>query len=361
MTDKVGNAKLAQKIIIANSDLDGLRPGECADAGIDKSRCEYLIGALAKTGERSDLDPRFHDETHDGSWAISKAERERLSKLGFSGEFISKLAGPDGMRALRVRAKWLRKALRDESTEVREGAAHALGFADHAAARKAVPGLMRALEDNAGNVAVKAAIALGRLGPAAKASVPTLIAVTETVHEGCLLYLVASEALEKIKPGKPDVPSPVAELEDGDSRPQAGETLIHIGAEAKKAIPTLVAMLNDEEKRVRRGAEGALSRIGSASVPSLIGALKDPDKYMRAYAARTLGRIGPAASKAIPALIAALDDDDELVKGFAAEALGDFGAEAKDAVPALKEAFLSSGQWVKREIELALSEIEGSE
>ncbi len=90
----------------------------------------------------------------------------------------------------------------------------------------------------------------------------------------------------------------------------------------------LLALLGDEEGRVRRRAALGIGRAGLAEgVAPLSSVLAtDPEPEVRAMAAFALGMLGDAA--AAPALVTALGDADPRVQGRAAEGLGLIGHTA---------------------------------
>ncbi len=170
-----------------------------------------------------------------------------------------------------------------------------------------------------------------RLGPCARAFVPTLCEVLEN-------------------PGL-------------SARISAAERLAAIGFEAEGAVPSLIQALGrrnpvfpPDEDLPGKAAE-ALARIGSAAVSPLIKALKDEHYLIRAGAADALGRIGPAAASAIAALAEALRDERMIVRASAAKALGRMGETAAPAVPALARALRDDYCLVRRNAAEALGEI----
>lgn len=120
--------------------------------------------------------------------------------------------------------------LKDERIQVRIEAVFAL----RRCGAPAVPALISAVKDREGRVRRVAAIALGRIGPAARDAVPALIGA----------------------------------LSDADRyvRYPAAVALERIGPAAKQAIPVLkVVRERDPDSKVRRGAAGALKRIGKST------------------------------------------------------------------------------------------------
>jgi HEAT repeat protein len=110
-----------------------------------------------------------------------------------------------------------------------------------------------------------AARTLGKIGPAAKESIP---------------------ALEATMKGDQD---PVV-------REHAAEALGDIGPEAKEAVPALALALKDPDARVRRDAVRSLGQIGTAAksvVESIRPLLQDKDERVRKAARTSLQQIDP--------------------------------------------------------------------
>lgn len=134
---------------------------------------------------------------------------------------------------------------------------------------------------------------------------------------------------------------PLAELlEDPASEMQcdAAWALGEIGLGARVAVPSLVTVLQDGDRELRRAAAGALRRIApeSAVVTDAIvemwrTALQSETRSERYEAAVALGRLGPRASAAVGALTACVQDP----TSGAARALGRIGAAAAPAVGSL--------------------------
>jgi HEAT repeat protein len=132
------------------------------------------------------------------------------------------------------------------------------------------------------------------------------------------------------------------------------------------ALPKFVALLQDEDAEVRRGAAVALVKIGDVPSETIARLLRHKDiavrhaagaellfnmreetkrfqaellefaggdmEFCRANAA-LLSRAGP---KSVPILVQLLGDRDPVVRGDAASALGELGPAAKEAAAALK-------------------------
>ena len=208
-----------------------------------------------------------------------------------------------------------------------------------------------------------AAVALGKMGPAAASALPQLITALEDEDAGmqaaasgalgkilpavalknqrALVLAAASDAWCKIGPAAAGaVPQLIMALENKDPevRAAASDALGKIGPAAADALPQLIAALEDTDARVRAAAAETFGKIGPAAVdalPQLIMVLKDTDARVRAAAAETFGKIGPAAADALPQLIMGLKDTDARVRAAAAETFGKIGPAAADALPHL--------------------------
>ena len=87
----------------------------------------------------------------------------------------------------------------------------------------------------------------------------------------------------------------------------------------------------------------ALGRIGKAAVPALVDLLHDGDRRLRDHAAQALARMGADAKQAVPDLLSALrEEKDEGVRKRIIRALGQIGPAASAAVPALVEELKNS-------------------
>ena len=153
-----------------------------------------------------------------------------------------------------------------------------------AAASGRVRTLKRALKHREPRVRRDAAVALGHLGPDAKAAVPALIKTLRAEGDTYRQWEVA------------------------ETRQAAAIALGHIGPAAESAVPALIEALQDKSNGaifLRPAAATALGEIGQPVeqvVPTLTGVLRgrtisDPEIEP---AVRALGRIGPGSEAAIP-------------------------------------------------------------
>lgn len=133
-----------------------------------------------------------------------------------------------------------------------------------ASAVEAVPKLIEILQAEQNDMGVRwnAARTLGKIGPAAKSAIPTLIAVLKDSE--VLLREHAAEALGDIGPDSAEaVPHLIPLLKDEDSRVRRDvvRALGMIGPAAKSASPAILPLLNDDEPPVREAAKVALRKL----------------------------------------------------------------------------------------------------
>jgi HEAT repeat protein len=289
----------------------------------------------------------------------------------------------------------LGRALKDESAQVRAGAAAALYWMA-ARAGPAIPALTTALRDSDARVRRLASMALGRIGPAAGEAAQPLARVLADSDVG--VRTAAGAALRQIglaaapgvtevlkKDSDPRVRSAAAAALPGlasndDAHRQFRETLLAALADreapvrvaaanalfrvrmgpgdATLVLPPLTTALKDSDARVRGPVAELLGRLGSRAVPVLRGALKDRVGRVRSHAAFALSRIGPDASPAVPALIEALKDEVVEVRTHAALALGAAGQMTPAVLAALKKALQDDAQPVRNAATQALKKLD---
>ena len=84
-------------------------------------------------------------------------------------------------------------------------------------------------------------------------------------------------------------------------RIHAGLLLGEMGAEAGKAVPTLLEVLHDENVKHRKIAVWTLGKIGqkaAEAVPALLAALRDTNEEVRKMARESLAKISPSSLQA---------------------------------------------------------------
>jgi len=171
-----------------------------------------------------------------------------------------------------------------------------------APAKAAVPALIEALRDNDSQVREEAAHALGSIGQAAKSAVPALIETLEDEEYG--VSRAAMHGLGGIGPA--GLPTLIEIVKNGDRKAchEAATVLGGIGAVAEPAVPALIERLSAINLRgYTTGVRNGLVEIGPAAIPALLVALNASNVHSRREAAKVLGKIGADPKTVIPALI----------------------------------------------------------
>jgi HEAT repeat protein len=169
------------------------------------------------------------------------------------------------------------RLLADRSSEIRRGAARALGVIGHV---EAVPPLARALDQRDPNLRLEATEALIRIGPAAVSQL--------------LRGLQGSSAEERRLAGEALHVLGWSPTCAGDQAwfAVARDEWAAVVEAGGAAVEPLVRLLSDRSPRVRASAAAALRALGAAAVPSLEEALRDPELRVWSYAARLIGELG---------------------------------------------------------------------
>jgi HEAT repeat protein len=248
-------------------------------------------------------------------------------------------------------------------------------------AKAALPALIAAVKSKDQAVVQAAGYALAELGPHAKPAVPALQEAQKTAKGFAASAVTAAlkavgdrEALKSLfdlvkdrkaplekrldalrelaRTRSPDdkVVSLIIEaLEDPEPqiRVQAADIVPRFAAKAKKAIPLLLGMLDDEDvakvaARTDKGSDliaEVLQRFGKDAVAGLVGVLEDGKKspLARFRATRALAGMGRKARSALPALEAALKDRLLPIAVESACAYVRVGGEIDRALPVLRE------------------------
>src|SRR6476619_315909 len=132
-----------------------------------------------------------------------------------------------------------------------------------------------------------------------------------------------------------DVRGWIAQLHDRSpaERLAAAREIAQLGPKHGKAVPLLIASLDDDSEFVRQAVTGALTRIGKTAVPALTEALQSPRRWTRRQATLALAHIGADAKPASATLSRLLQDADRDVRAFAALALVRIDPTNKDTLP----------------------------
>lgn len=185
----------------------------------------------------------------------------------------------------------------------------------------------------------RAATLLGKIGPPARAAIPTLVRALNDRHES--VSFEAAQALRSI--GAESVPWLIQALQRPNDgwREKAAKLLREFPSQAAHAVPALRAALADRVPGVRQQAAlslGVLGRGDPAVVRAVLPRLQDPAAPVRAAAAEALGRIGLAEAEAIAGLEGALVDPSAWVRVQAAAAHWLLARRAESVLPVLSAA-----------------------
>lgn len=207
------------------------------------------------------------------------------------------------------------------------------GIVDKSSAR-VVPQLIKALADKDIEVRVSIVRALGNIGAVSDDIVPALILLIADEQEG------APSAIEPHSNTLNDVWSVVpalSERRNNTNRPVKSAVIAalgRIGSPAIKAIPNLVAALNEDDALATQAIE-AIVNIGPSSpseLSGLVDGLLSSVHRMRASCVEVLRRLGPKVSVAMGKELGSSSGERKIV---ILEALGYMGPGAKDSLPAL--------------------------
>jgi HEAT repeat protein len=230
-------------------------------------------------------------------------------------------------------------------------------------AREAVPALRTALADHRLQVRFSAATALAHIEPSVMESIPVLIEALDHLHDDALEVMEVPEALARLGPrARAALPTLIGLAKKGPDDTGLLETMVQIDLEGTGCVPVLIELLKSEDEVVVDDAARSLGLQGpraKGAVPALADVLTrhledhGGDLDAKVSAAQSLRRIGSDAKSAIPALIGALrhrrvvrqEDGGVEVGGrcdcaiakAAAETLGSLGPAARAAIPALIE------------------------
>jgi HEAT repeat protein len=241
--------------------------------------------------------------------------------------------GPEAAPALPELHKILEK--KSEHEYVRGMAAWAIGQIGPAAETE-IPLLTETMHSR-GHLAVRRSSveALGNFKAAAKPAVPELVKMLADDDE--VTRVNAAVALWKIEQHPKALPALLEMLRHGKP-PEPYHAAVALGqmeSEAATVAPALLEALQDPDADVRRAAARSLGQLGRAAFPSLgkAKALEDPNPETRRLVIEALGWMGPVAVKP---LTEALKDKSPAVRRAAARALGNLNREALPAESATK-------------------------
>jgi len=161
-----------------------------------------------------------------------------------------------------------------------------------------------------------------------------------------------------------DVEAALASLSKGlregneNSRAVAANSLANLGADARPAVPALIAALKDPSIDVRSSVLGALAEIRVPDPTPLIPSLQDKEAEIREAAVSAIGRALTLDGKALIAIAQRLADEAEDVKVQARWTLEGLGASAEPAIATLRKLLRDPDESVRDAARMALSILE---
>ncbi len=355
----VGTAKVAPALVVGLNDKDQ-RVRELATTGLtrmgkdavdalavaakneDAGMRQMAINALG-VAARPEAVPALTIAIKDPDPAVREAA---VTALGYTGsdKAIAPLTDAITSEDLNLRAvaipafarlgkpaiDALAEISKHQQWQVRRAVVDSLGMM---ALPEVVPALNRMVPDQEPRVRVAAAMAIAKVGPAAKSSITPLVNnlgdANDEVRES------AAIALARIAPGNDTaIPAIVKALREGDARTKAGASLAiaRLGPLAPAAVDPLINALKDADQSVVTTARLALVKLGYEAVPGLVKALRGDDVDGRVLVMGVLGQIGTDAAAAADMLVFLLQDPDQKIRDSAVYALGQIGTDGKAAL-----------------------------
>jgi HEAT repeat protein len=206
----------------------------------------------------------------------------------------------------------------------------------------ALPTLTQAVSDRSAERRHVAASALANMGPGASPAAAALAGALKA--DDPQTRRLAAHALGKIgKAAKMTLPSFDATLSDPNPwvRLESALATWLISGDAKHA-KLIIRALGDDSPQVREFACTCLVTMraaGKDAVGPLMKLLEDKD--VQPHAVRALGEIGPAAEKALPSVRPLLKEKDDETRLLAAFAVWQISGEAKESLPILEKGLAS--------------------
>jgi HEAT repeat protein len=208
---------------------------------------------------------------------------------------------------------------------------------------KAIPYLIKALSYKEQMVRIQALRFLGELKGASKEAIPELKKLFKVEKNNAIISMVI-DTLGKINIYSSEIEELIANhLSSKTSllRWQASKVLGIFGPKAKKQIPQLIKLLNDNENWIRLTAAKSIWKIDNTNITGFktIGKdVTDSNRNFRKKFVRSIGEIKNHPKVIVPLLASFLEDKAKPIRRISAKLLGKFGKDAKSAVPNLKKA-----------------------
>ena len=257
-------------------------------------------------------------------------------------------------------------------------------------AAKAVPAMIKLLDDPSEQVQYAALRTLRSVGVGSKQLLPKMVEIlegdnTRLKNEASqVIYAAASDMvpeliglLKKTKSrdlkvtcltalarsgtkGAAAAPTVINLLDDEDDQVQftALNALRSVGVGSKKLMPAMIKILKGDNAKLQKEASQVIFNSAPGMVPELMDLLKDAKSpALKLTCLQALSMVGPKAKAAKADFIASLQNDSPQIRWTAARALGNLGPLAKDAVPALQKLMSESNNNVASAAKAAVTQI----
>lgn len=308
-----------------------------------------------------------------GPWAeesapiLAQALRDPNANVRLAAVGALQAIGPDATRTLDD----LLVCLKDKVPSVRRATANALAViarqADPDRTERAVRALAAALQDSDADVRLRAAVALGAIGPKAEGAAALLGEASRVPRDPASRE--AALALGRI--GGKGTAELARNLEHADVevRTHALLGLQLLQYKARPVLAALIKALNDADPNVRQHVMSAL-RSCDPEPKDVFPIVKSAvagraDESGRLWAVAWLGEIAVGvdqglSQEAVGVLTLALADGDARVRGQAAQSLGQVGPAARFAVKDLRALVNDSDANVRLQVAFALGSIDAT-
>ena len=199
-------------------------------------------------------------------------------------------------------------------------------------ADEVLPGLVACLKDDDPVVRLEGAEALSTIQPDHPDIVPAF--VDHVIHRDAC-YAVGFSNLDRF------IEKALPPLRDAIrvAGPNRRVSILHALAwsHSEVVVPTIVEMLHDDDREVRRQAISSLCCCRkSSALPLMLAGIQDRDPYVRENARRYFRNQRLLAISALPEFIRLLGGDDAYGRVSAALAIRELGEDARTALPAVR-------------------------
>jgi len=290
----------------------------------DKQVWSEVVSAIANIGvDAKDAIPRLLEdmESRRGRGGRERERRQALVRAAFALSRIGEPAIPA-----------LIGALSSEDNALRQGAAKALGGMGENA-KPAIPALNANLAHAERDVRREVIDAFARIGEAAVDPLIEALGAAEPLARESALLALAQLGATAQRAGPR-----VVELQAMEKEPVVRAALfgalVKLGVEPPRAVPLLVAGLQESDETVQHGAANAMLLLRNGrelAVPLLADLLRKENPAIAPRAAAILGRYGAAAVEGVPALVDAIEKGGPAA-GACSEALVQIGPAAAPAI-----------------------------